>query len=598
MPINKHWILLVFVLSIGVGLSALPDQAPAPTGDPPSRSWKRVRSRSFTAVGDASVEDLRDVLRELEAHRLARLGLTPWLASPREAGVTAVFFDRRTDLAAVGPLDALNRPQSVDRSFLLGDDSQSFFMVSQPIAGLRGSHFEPALAGYTALLVNGLLPQAPDWLREGLRIFLSTFVPRVPSADRYVGGPPLVLGPQVDQLRMLPLERVFASAGLQGSDTERTAFVVTAWRLVHYLVLGPPARVGQMPGHIESLRAGLPPGAAMTARFNTPLGTLDVELARYNHAAAWEASRAELDRAVGSAAAEPLKESEVAALRGQLLVLAGRSRDAVPRLDEALAKNPGSVDARVAKASVLGLRGRDMEALSLLDGLLCSDASAVKVCLAMGQTLLALGRYPEAFTHFERATALSPRSLAAWIGLSVTALATGRSAVVERAAATADQLAPRGYWSYRRAITLVRVPEMEAEIVREAQRDVAREGWEAAAYSVFLASLAHRRVGQDAEANALLGELIPHLPRDSWPLRVARFLRGLLPAKDFLSGAKDDGQRTEAHAYIGLVASGKQDLEVAMPHLQWVIDHDLQSFTEYSIVLNELRRLGLAPKNP
>jgi len=60
-----------------------------------------------------------------------------------------------------------------------------------------------------------------------------------------------------------------------------------------------------------------------------------------------------------------------------------------------------------------------------------------------------------------------------------------------------------------------------------------------------------------------------------------------------LSSAANDGERTEAHAYSGLVASTAGNTDEAMPHFKWVVDHRLRSYTEYDIVLNEMRRLRL-----
>jgi hypothetical protein len=44
---------------------------------------------------------------------------------------------------------------------------------------------------------------------------------------------------------------------------------------------------------------------------------------------------------------------------------------------------------------------------------------------------------------------------------------------------------------------------------------------------------------------------------------------------------------------VGFVASVAGRVDEAMPHFRWVIEHRLRSFTEYTMVSNELRRLGV-----
>jgi tetratricopeptide (TPR) repeat protein len=315
-------------------------------------------------------------------------------------------------------------------------------------------------------------------------------------------------------------------------------------------------------------------------------------LEQYYGPDAWLLSPEAVDATLVARSVEPLRESEVAALQGELLVLSGRYEPALKLLDAALAIDPQSADARLARSEVLLDLRRDAEAFALIDGLDRTGSSSARANLAVGHALSALGRHVEALEYYRRATAASPRSLPAWSGLSVSATVSGRTAEAENASTIADRLSPTPIWRYHRAIALMRAQNTETEIIRDVQH-MRQTGRVEGAYPAFLAALAHRRLGQDAEAKALLADVASQLQRNSWPWKIAAFLQGDLAATALLSEADDDGQRTEAHSYVGFVASVAGRVDEAMPHFRWVIEHRLRSFTEYTMVSNELRRLGV-----
>jgi tetratricopeptide (TPR) repeat protein len=565
----------------------------APADDPPSRSWKRLKSLAFTAIGDASERDMRDALRELEAHRLARLALAPWLVSERPTPVTLVVFRDGSDLGRFTQLDHLNRPQGgAPRSFLLRADTETFLLVSNDVSGDRSKAFSSALREYTSVLVDENLPYAPPWLRRGLVDLFSTYVPRSPSGDRIFGRPSADMRQPIEQIRLLPLARLVTASERPREPAGQAPFAVSAWRLTHYLLFGPPERTRRLTQYLTLLERGVPSSDAFPVAFETGLEEFHAQLEQYYGPDAWLLSPEAVDATLVARSVEPLRESEVAALQGELLVLSGRYEPALKLLDAALAIDPQSADARLARSEVLLDLRRDAEAFALIDGLDRTGSSSARANLAVGHALSALGRHVEALEYYRRATAASPRSLPAWSGLSVSATVSGRTAEAENASTIADRLSPTPIWRYHRAIALMRAQNTETEIIRDVQH-MRQTGRVEGAYPAFLAALAHRRLGQDAEAKALLADVASQLQRNSWPWKIAAFLQGDLAATALLSEADDDGQRTEAHSYVGFVASVAGRVDEAMPHFRWVIEHRLRSFTEYTMVSNELRRLGV-----
>jgi hypothetical protein len=84
------------------------------------------------------------------------------------------------------------------------------------------------------------------------------------------------------------------------------------------------------------------------------------------------------------------------------------------------------------------------------------------------------------------------------------------------------------------------------------------------------------------------------VPVHQWTASVAEFLGGRLAAERFLDRAKGTGEETEAHGYIGGMASVGGRLDEARRHLEWVRDRGARNYTEYRISIAELRRLDAA----
>ena len=119
-------------------------------------------------------------------------------------------------------------------------------------------------------------------------------------------------------------------------------------------------------------------------------------------------------------------------------------------------------------------------------------------------------------------------------------------------------------------------------------------GWpnQDAHYAGFKAVLALQRSSQRAAAESLLERIAAALPPRSWAAGVTSYLRGALDDEAFLARARSLGERTEAHAYIGLMAAIGGRREVALTHLRWVAERGDRTYAEYAMVRQELQRLG------
>ena len=114
------------------------------------------------------------------------------------------------------------------------------------------------------------------------------------------------------------------------------------------------------------------------------------------------------------------------------------------------------------------------------------------------------------------------------------------------------------------------------------------------AYVALAAALTLIRRNEREQASRLLDAALKPLDQKAWTTTVIRFVRGETTAVDLLARASNPGERTEAHAYVGVMASiaGKHD--EARTHLEWVTGKGLKSYVEYGLALGELKRLARA----
>ncbi len=125
-----------------------------------------------------------------------------------------------------------------------------------------------------------------------------------------------------------------------------------------------------------------------------------------------------------------------------------------------------------------------------------------------------------------------------------------------------------------------------------AARDVAEyldtAGWSAGAavYSAFIGAIAHQRLGQQPEADALLAEVAKAVAQRSWEAATAQYLHGKLTDAAFLDRANDDGERLpQACTYIGLRALIGGRTDEARQHFEWVKEREIRNDSEYRLAL-------------
>jgi tetratricopeptide (TPR) repeat protein len=374
-----------------------------------------------------------------------------------------------------------------------------------------------------------------------------------------------------------------------------------SWALVHFLAFSSNgARASQLNAYLSAVRAGKPWDAAFTGAFGAPASEVEGELRAYLRAPL-RAVRVALDSPVTADGAgltvRRLSVADAQAVQGCLLADNGALEAAEKYLSAGLADDPRHVETQACLGQVRVQQRRVPEALAILEPLVAAAPDSADLHYRLGRALMDGARMDDAIAAFSRATVLKPDFVDGWFGLSLATLAQHRDVQANAAFRQVLGLDSNVEWMRRRAAEALALDRADVAAT-DARAYVARHGLadDMGVYVAFMGAIAYRRIGKAEEASALLDEAVPAVDPKGWTARVLAFMRGKMEAKAFLDAAGNNGERTEAHAYLGFadLQAGRQ--EEGRSHLEWVRERGSRNYTEYDLALGELARLERAKR--
>jgi tetratricopeptide (TPR) repeat protein len=545
------------------------------------------------ASGPVPEDVLRRAVDQVAAFRAAFATLYPTLRFTSAVPLRLVVFPDQAALRRFNPRDAKGRPQTlVGGYFLRGADFNSIV--------LGGGDSELAFHELAHFLVSRNFRDLPGWLDEGLADFHSTFEADGKKGRSVIGRAP---GTRVRSLRTftwVPLADIVSATGADMDAKWRKPqaiemFYSESWALVHYLMLGRKANApGAFGRFVASVAQGTEVPEALEAAFGVDIHQLDKEVRDYIRRFTFPAIAFDLPKTEETAASvAAMTEVEARYLRGDLLLRVEADEEAEEELKAALALDPGHVPSLIDLARVTIGRGRRAEGIASLEAIAGSPSSAgFAPAYYLASALSADARCTEALDFYDRALVLNNQSTDAWMGLSLCMLALGRVAQSDGAMSVLNRLQSSGEWYHRRAYFALGLGSADATAASDAHRFIQAAGWrEDSIYLAFLAAIAHWRLHQPEEARTVLEQARPAAAAIPWTTLVIDYLEGRVTADVLLSSAKSNGEKTEAHTYIGFKSALEGHEDEAVVHFRWAVEQGERTFVQVGMAQRELDRL-------
>jgi tetratricopeptide (TPR) repeat protein len=592
------WVIAILLLAPTAGEATGPGRrgpaTQAPAGQA-SRDWRRFESANFVAFGNATRDDLRRAVVELEAFRAMLLQLFPTLRLTSPVPTRVVVFKDVASFSRFRPRDARGKLEEWVGGYFTPQPDVNYLVVA---GGASGLQLSIVFHEYTHYVLHRNLPSIPMWLDEGLSDFYSTFQPAREKGWSQIGAVPPGRAQVLTNGSLFPLEKVLSTQGalkILQDPSSVPMFYAESWMLVHYLTLGQGGkRQGQIGAYMKALQKGLPFERAFTEAFQCTYDQLESELRTYVNARTLPGLgiRRASTEALEAADMQPMLQADADALQADLLSRLGSGDDAEKAANRALALDPEHPQARLALAKVRLGQGRSADAIALLETLVDKPSVGLGAQMALASALIDAGRYEEAVQPAERAVQLNDQAASAWYALSLAFAVLDRDRQADSAMLRYLELEPSPESYHTRAYYLFRLGK-DGAAARDAKAFLERAGWghESAPYVAFLSALAYRRLGQNADADAVLERARPTVTPGSWTEKVLDYMQRRLTADAFLSRARENGEKTEAHTYVGfdLAMAGKRD--EAVVHFKWVQKQGSRNYVEYTMAVAELERL-------
>lgn len=561
---------------------------------PLSKDWKRLDAAHFTAVGNASPADFQRTVARLEAFRDALRSIVPGLAPRGNTSPLLVLFSDFGSFEPFQPRDARGKRQEWVGGYFTAVPSGEMFVLPA-----NGDDMTTAIHEYVHYLMHRNIPGAPPWVQEGMPDFYSTF-DLEKNGSVVIGRVPPWRALSLRRSTYLPLEDVVAPDALAhlGSRPERVdMFYAQSWALVHYLTIGENGkRQEAFASYLNAVAKGQPSDAAFTAAFGMSVRQMDSALRAYLNQVAITALRF---KPVSKPAAQeqparpsPMSVAEAEALQAKLLVHAGGVDEAERHAERSIQADDHDVRANVSLAMTRAAQGKTADALTAASSAAAAAPQDFEAQYVLASVLRQADRVDDAVAAASKAADLNPTSVHAWYQLSMAALAAGRDAQANAAFAQVRRYDDDPEWRRRRAYEALALGRAEiAAADAKAYVDQHGLGDDTGVYTCFVAAIALRRAGRGTDADSLLAAAAATLKPDTWTATVATFLQGQMSPDALLRRASNNGERTEAHTYVGIAELDAGKTDSAIRHFEWVSEQGSRNYTEYGIALGELRRL-------
>jgi tetratricopeptide (TPR) repeat protein len=585
-----------FVICVTVLLAWL-SRAPAAqtqTASSLSRSWKELHTASFTVMGDAPESVLSNARAEIDAFRASVRQLFPRLPIDGPVPMMVVIFKDDIEFTRFKPRDSRGRPMGNVGGYFTSRPDANFIVFASTTDSFN---YRTIFHEYTHYLLHRSGQRLPVWLDEGVAEFFSTFT------RRYQGKTVLgrASGDSLSALKdrtFIPLRTIVSPSSSELEKMWRSPgwisqFYAESWALTHYLII---KRQTSLSGYLDALSNGRSQDEAFRQGFGVDLETLDRELRDYVHGYLFSAILYDpVDDSSQPVAASRMREAGVHELLGRLLLDHGALDEADREVQAALMLDEADVNARVGLARIRMGQGRTDDAIAILEAISKAAPSSLPAQYYLGVALASAWRHADALAAYDRALAINKMVPATWMGVSASALALGRDSQANASLQQAllVESDPARYRTHAlNAFAMGR--DLVAGAATRSYLERTSLGEESAQYAAFLGALAYLRAGKSEEADKILQSAQDAIDPKTWQGEVVQYLRGQTTGEQLLTAARDVGQQTEAHTYIGFKESIAGKDADARQHFSWVIERGSRNYVEYTMVKRELDRLAHA----
>jgi tetratricopeptide (TPR) repeat protein len=355
----------VFARLVSVFAAAVVCLAPAFEAGAASR-WTRLRTPNFVLLGTHGDRPLRRVAERLEQFRevFARVFPNTRQAMPAPI-VVHVFGNER----AYRPFMPRFNGKVVDVAGYFQQTAGAYYITLNTQAGERA--YSTIYHEYVHLLVGNTLAEVPVWFSEGLAEFYETYEmygEREATLGKVNEGHVYTL-----RERFIPLPELLAvdhTSPMYNEGDRRGIFYAESWALVHYLMLGNPARHGQLATYLQLHADGKPPAEAVRTAFGVETGALEKELRSYVNQSLYRSNRVKFADKVAidkDWVVDQPSDADGEAACADLLLASRRLDEAAARAEAVLQKAPGHARAQAVLGRVRALQGEADAAAALLD---------------------------------------------------------------------------------------------------------------------------------------------------------------------------------------------------------------------------------------
>jgi tetratricopeptide (TPR) repeat protein len=449
--------------------------------------WTRLRTPTFTLIGDQGERPLRKVAERLEQFREVFGRVFPNTRQSLPAPIVVHVFGSQR---AYQPFMPLFNGKRVDVAGYFQPGSANDFITLNTERGEDG--YPVIFHEYVHLLVGLALADVPVWFNEGLAEYYSTyemFGEREATLGRFKEDHVLAL-----RERFIPLKELLAvdhRSPMYNEGDRRGIFYAESWALVHYLLIGSPQRKGQLATFLEKYGDGRPTADAVREAFGVAEADLEKELRTYVQKSVYQAYRVRFNDKVTidkDWTIDQPSDADAQAALADLLLAIRRPEDAAARAQAALEQVPNHARAQAVLARVRASQGKGPEALALMDRAVVAAADTDYLPAFYQAALLLRGEgdvpatttqeaADKAVTLLQRVTRLKP-TFAEGHGLLAYALLVADDAKAAMPEAlTAFKLSPRHEYALFHARARVRLLDQGAREPLQALAARASADW-------------------------------------------------------------------------------------------------------------------------